>query len=126
MLLPAVPALFVLNYLTFIPVYARDILETGAAGLGLLAGGIGVGALVGALSVATLRPSGGSGRLVLGGLAIVGVSLTTFALSKSLPLSMLALAVQGAFQVAYYSTPTRSSRCSSRRACAAASSACTS
>ena len=103
-LLPAVPALFVLNYLTFIPVYARDILETGAAGLGLLAGGIGVGALVGALSVATLRPSGGSGRLVLGGLAIVGVSLTTFALSKSLPLSMLALAVQGAFQVAYYST----------------------
>ena len=103
-LLPAVPALFVLNYLTFIPVYARDILETGATGLGLLAGSIGVGALVGALSVATFRPSGGSGRLMLGGLAIVGFSLTTFALSKSLPLSMLALALQGAFQVAYYST----------------------
>jgi MFS family permease len=103
-LLPAVPALFVLNYLTFIPVYARDILATGAPGLGLLAGAIGVGALIGALSLATLRPSGGSGRLMLAGLAIVGVSLTTFALSKSLPLSMIALALQGAFQVAYYST----------------------
>lgn len=41
---------------------------------------------------------------MLGGLGIVGVSLTTFSLSKSLPLSMGALALQGAFQVAYYST----------------------
>jgi predicted MFS family arabinose efflux permease len=102
--LPAVPALFVLNYLTFIPVYARDILGTGAVGLGLLTGAIGVGALVGALSLATMRPSGGSGRLMLGGLAIVGVALTTFALSRSLPISMLALALMGAFQVAFYST----------------------
>jgi MFS family permease len=103
-LLPAVPALLVLNYLTFIPLYARDILETGAVGLGLLTGAIGVGALIGALSLATMRPSGGSGRLMLGGLAIVGVALATFALSRSLPVSMLALAFMGAFQVAYYST----------------------
>jgi MFS family permease len=103
-LLPAVPALFVLNYITFIPLYARDILATGAAGLGFLTGAIGVGALVGALSLATMRPSGGSGRLMLGGLGIVGVALATFALSRSLPLSMLALAVMGTCQVAYYST----------------------
>jgi MFS family permease len=103
-LLPAVPALFVLNYLTFIPVYARDILATGPAGLGLLTGAIGVGALVGALSLASMRPSGGSGRLVLGSLGIVGVSLTVFALSRSLPISMLALALVGAFQVNFYST----------------------
>jgi MFS family permease len=103
-LLPAVPALLVLNYLTFIPLYARDILATGAVGLGLLTGSIGIGALIGALSLATMRPSGGSGRLMLGGLAIVGVALSTFALSRSLPVSMLALALIGAFQVAYYST----------------------
>ena len=102
--LPAVPALFVLNYLTFIPVYARDILETGPIGLGLLTGSIGIGALVGALSLATLRPSGGSGRLMLTGLAVVAVGLTAFALSRSLPLSMLSLAVMGGFQVTYYST----------------------
>ncbi|MEO8273825.1 MAG: MFS transporter [Chloroflexota bacterium] len=103
-LLPAVPALFVLNYLTFIPVFARDILATGPAGLGLLTGAIGVGALGGALTLASRRPSGGSGRLVLGALAIVGAALTVFAVSRSLPVSMLALAVMGMFQVAYYST----------------------
>jgi MFS family permease len=102
--LPSIPALFVLNYLTFIPVYARDILDTGPIGLGLLTGSIGVGALVGALSLATLRPSGGSGRLMLAGLGVVGLALTIFALSGSLPLSMLALAVMGGFQVTYYST----------------------
>ncbi len=104
LLLPGVPAMLILNYLTFFPIYARDILATGPAGYGLLTGAIGVGAVVGALSLATLRPSGGSGRLVLGALAIVGVALATFATSRSLALSMAALAVLGTFQVAYYST----------------------
>ena len=103
-LLPAVPALFVLNYLTFIPLYARDILGTGAAGLGLLTGAIGVGALIGALSLASMRPSGGSGRLILGAICVVGASLVVFAVSRSLPLSMLALALIGGFQVNFYST----------------------
>jgi predicted MFS family arabinose efflux permease len=102
--MPGVPALFVLNYLTFIPVYARDILATGPAGLGLLTGAIGVGALAGALSLASMRPSGGSGRLVLGAMGIVGLSLTVFATSRSLPISMLALALIGFFQVNFYST----------------------
>jgi MFS family permease len=103
-LLPAVPALLVLNYLTFIPVYARDILATGPAGLGLLTGAIGVGALAGALTLASRRPSGGSGRLVVGALALVGIGLTVFAVSRSLPVSMIALAAMGMFQVAFYST----------------------
>jgi MFS family permease len=103
-LLPAVPALLVLNYLTFLPIYARDILDTGAIGLGLLTASIGIGALLGALTLASLRPSGGSGRLMLAGLGIVGSALAVFALSRSLPLSMLALALQGACQVAFYST----------------------
>lgn len=103
-LMPGVPALFILNYLTFIPVYARDILATGPVGLGLLTGAIGVGALAGALSLASMRPSGGSGRLVLGAMGIVGLSLAVFAVSRSLPISMLALALIGFFQVNFYST----------------------
>lgn len=103
-LMPAVPALFVLNYLTFIPVYARDILAVGPGGIGFLTGAIGVGALTGALSLAAFRPSGGSGRLVLGSMAIVGVALTVFAVSRSLPISMIGLLLVGAFQVNYYST----------------------
>lgn len=103
-LLAAAPALFVLSYLTFLPVYARDILVIGAPGLGLLTGSIGVGALAGALLMASRRPSGGSGRLLLAGLVSMSLSLTTFALSTSVPVTCLALAILGASQVAYYST----------------------
>lgn len=103
-LLPAVPALLILNYITFIPLYARDILAIGPAGLGLLSGGIGVGASIGAISLATLRPSGGSGRLVLGALGILAAALVVFAISRNVALSMVALAVMGAMQPAYYAT----------------------
>ncbi|MBI2776310.1 MAG: MFS transporter [Chloroflexi bacterium] len=102
--LAAAPALFVLSYLTFLPVFARDILRIGAPGLGLLTGSIGIGALAGALLMATRRPSGGSGRLLLLGLAAMSVSLATFALSTFVPLTIVALAILGASQVAYYST----------------------
>jgi MFS family permease len=103
-LLAAAPALLILSYLTFLPVYARDILAIGAPGLGLLTGSIGVGALTGALLMASQRPSGGSGRLLLAGLAAMSISMTTFALSRIVPLTCVALAILGASQVAYYST----------------------
>jgi MFS family permease len=103
-LLAAVPALFVLNYLVLMPVYARDVLEIGAPGLGILTAGVGVGALAGALAVAVLRPSGGSGALLLLGLTVSSTALIVFAVSRWLPLSLVALAVLGAAQVAYYAT----------------------
>jgi len=103
-LLAAAPGLFVLNYLALLPVYARDILAIGAPGLGLLTGAIGLGALLGAVALAIARPAGGSGRLLLGGLAIASLSLIVFGVSRSLPVSLVSLAIIGAFQVAYYST----------------------
>jgi MFS family permease len=103
-LLAAAPALFILNYLVLMPVYARDVLGVGAPGLGLLTAGVGIGALTGALGVAVLRPSGGSGRLLLAGLTVASSALIAFAVSRWLPLSMVALAVLGAAQVAYYTT----------------------
>lgn len=103
-LLAAVPALFILNYLVLMPVFARDILRIGAPGLGLLNASLGVGALSGALLVAILRPSGGSGRLMLLGLGCASAGLIVFGLSTWLPLSCVALAALGASQVAYYAT----------------------
>lgn len=102
--LSAVPAVFILNYLFLLPVYARDILAVGAAGLGLLTAAIGAGALTGALTVAVLRPSGGSGRLLLVGLTTASVAVIVFATSRSMPLSLIALYALGASQVAYYAT----------------------
>jgi MFS family permease len=103
-LLAGVPAVFVLNYLVLMPVYARDVLGVGAPGLGLLTAAVGIGALAGALSVAVLRPSGGSGTLLLSGLTVASSALVVFAVSRWLPLSLVALAVLGAAQVAYYAT----------------------
>ena len=102
--LAGVPALFVLNYLVLMPVYARDILGIGAAGLGLLTAAVGIGALVGAVGVAIARPSGGNSRLMLAGLAAASGSVMVFAISRSLIVSLAALAVLGACQVAYYAT----------------------
>jgi MFS family permease len=102
--LAAVPALFVLNYMVLLPIYARDVLGVGAGGLGLLTAAVGIGALSGALSVAILRPGGGSVRLALGGLTAASIAVTVFAVSRWLPLSLVALAVLGAAQVAYYAT----------------------
>lgn len=103
-LLAAIPALFILNYLVLMPVFARDVLHIGAPGLGLLNASLGVGALSGALLVAIFRPSGGSGRLMLLGLGSASVGLIVFGLSTWLPLSCFALAALGASQVAYYAT----------------------
>jgi len=103
-LLAGVPAMFLLNYLMLMPVFARDVLQIGAPGLGLLSAGIGVGALAGALGLAVLRPSGGSGRSLLAGLVIASVAEIVFATSRSVPLSVAALAVLGACQVLYYAT----------------------
>jgi MFS family permease len=103
-LLAAIPALFILNYLVLMPVFARDVLRIGAPGLGLLNASLGVGALSGALIVAIMRPGGGSGRLMLLGLGAASVGLIVFGLSTWLPLSCVALAALGASQVAYYST----------------------
>ena len=103
-LLAAIPALFILNYLVLMPVFARDVLDVGAPGLGILNASLGVGALSGALFVAFLRPKGGSGRFMLAGLGSASIGLIVFGLSTWLPLSCLALAALGASQVAYYAT----------------------
>ena len=87
-LLAGVPALFLLNYLVLLPVFARDVLVIGAPGLGLLSGGIGIGALAGALGLAALRPSGGSGRSLLAGLVVASIAEMVFAVSRIVPLSV--------------------------------------
>jgi len=103
-LLAGVPALFLLNYLVLLPVFARDVLRIGAPGLGILSGGVGIGALAAALGLAVLRPSGGSGRSVLIALVVASVAEIVFAVSRVVPLSVVALAVLGACQVVYYAT----------------------
>ena len=79
-----------------LPVYARDILHTGPAGLGLMrtapaAGAAAMGAL---LAYRPLKKRAGSTMLVA--VAIFGVATVVFGISKSFGLSLFALVVTGA------------------------------
>lgn len=59
----AVYSIFGFQYLTMMPVIARDVLHTGASGYGLLLTFVGIGALTGALSLAGLGARIRRGRL---------------------------------------------------------------
>jgi hypothetical protein len=78
-----------------LPVFARSILHTGPVGLGLLRSAPAVGALVGAIWL-TRHPLGGrAGRTLLVVVAVFGASIVVFGLSRSIVLSLVALAVSG-------------------------------
>jgi len=78
-----------------LPLFARSILHVGPTGLGVLRSAPAVGALLGAV-VLTRRPLGGrAGRKLLVVVAAFGASIVVFGISRSFPLSMLALGVSG-------------------------------
>jgi MFS family permease len=79
-----------------LPIYARDILATGPWGLGLLRSAPAVGALAIAVALARHGFERRIGAVLFGSVALFGVAGIVFALSTSLVLSLVALAVYGA------------------------------
>ncbi len=78
-----------------LPIIARDILQTGPWGLGVLRSAPAVGALIVALWLARHPPAQRIGRRLLFAVAVFGIATIVFGLSRSLPLSLLALVVMG-------------------------------
>src|SRR6202012_5725891 len=76
---------------TLLPIYARDILVVGPWGLGLLRAGMGVGALGMALYLGWRPLRRRAGPVMFVTVAIFGVATIVLGLSRSLPLSVLAL-----------------------------------
>jgi len=79
-----------------LPVYARDILEVGPWGLGLLRAAPGVGAILMALYLARYGIKDKAGVLLFGFVAAFGFFTIVFGLSTSVPLSIAALVLMGA------------------------------
>ena len=77
------------------PVFARTILDVGPIGLGALRAAPSVGALAAGLMLARRPLKRRAGRTLLGVIATFGAAMIVFGLSKSLPLSLAALAVSG-------------------------------
>ncbi len=100
----AVFSLFAMNRFTLLPIFADQVLHTGATGFGFLTASQGVGALVGALSLAVLQRRLASGNVqFLIGLAWC-VFLLLFSFSRSYPLSLLLLMLAGFCQISFVAT----------------------
>jgi MFS family permease len=79
-----------------LPIYARDILHTGPWGLGVLRGAPAVGALLMSAVLARHPIARRAGIRMFQAVIIFGLATLVFAASRSLWLSLLALAVMGA------------------------------
>lgn len=78
-----------------LPVFARDVLHVGPEGFGLLRAGPAIGATIVAIYLAAYSIRRHAGAIMLSGVAVFGAMTVVFGLSKSLPLSVAALAVLG-------------------------------
>jgi MFS family permease len=78
-----------------LPVYARDVLDLGPWALGTLRSAPAVGAALTGAALAMRPIESRTGRKMLACVALFGVATIVFGLSRSFPLSLLALAVAG-------------------------------
>ncbi|HEY3927116.1 MAG TPA: MFS transporter [Candidatus Koribacter sp.] len=78
-----------------LPVYAREILNVGPWGLGVLRSAPGVGAVLMALLLAHRPLRRRAGAIMLWCVAMFGVATTVFGLSRNVPLSLFALLMVG-------------------------------
>ena len=79
-----------------LPIYAKDILQVGPTGLGMLRAAPAVGALAMSIYMAHHPPRKRVGRLMFSAVAAFGGATIVFGLSESFPLSLLALTLLGA------------------------------
>ena len=82
-----------------LPIFAKDILEVGPTGLGLLRASAPAGAFAAALVIARRPIRRRAGPVLYTVVAGFGVSMVAFGLSRTMWLSMLALALAGAFDL---------------------------
>jgi len=88
-------SLFIVPFTTLLPVFARDILDVGATGQGLLLTAMGVGALGSAIIIAFFGDRMPRGIFMLGGVALYGISVVAFAASPWFQLSMALMVIVG-------------------------------
>jgi MFS family permease len=95
LLITMLASLFIVPFTTLLPVFARDILNVGATGQGLLLTAMGIGALGSAVIIATFGDRMPRGLCMLGGVALYGVSVVAFAASPWFQISTMLMVIVG-------------------------------
>lgn len=89
-------AVFLAGTSALLPIYAADILHVGERGLSLLAAAPAAGATVTALLFSFRPLKSNVGPKMLGSVIVYGTATIVFGVSRSMPLSLVALAIAGA------------------------------
>jgi MFS family permease len=92
------------SYAVLMPAFARDVLNRGANGYGVLMSASGTGALVGALIVATYGHLFTPRKLALGGVWMFSAAMLALSFTKSFPLALLFLFGAGFGMLLFFST----------------------
>ncbi|MGH9642850.1 MAG: MFS transporter [Terriglobales bacterium] len=87
---------------TYFPVFVKDIFHRGPETYGNLLALMGLGSICGSLGVAWLGNVRRKGAIALAALMCLGIGISGFALSKSLPLSGVMLVLTGASMMAVF------------------------
>ena len=96
-----VVSVLALNYNLVVPLIARDVLNEGAQGFGLLMSSLGVGAIAGALGVAVLRRGRPPFSLLAGSGAALCAGAIVLATARQFTVAMVVLAALGCFQIIF-------------------------
>ena len=80
---------------TLMPIFARDVLNTGSAGLGTLVSTFGIGALIGSMVLAALPNLKHPGLLLFMAVMVWRGSMVVFSLSTTFAMSLVILLVSG-------------------------------
>jgi hypothetical protein len=99
-----IPVLVAMPYVALLPIFARDILDVGAVGFGVMMAAPGIGALAGTLTIATLGNVKRKGLTMLAALTAMGGVLLLFSFSRWYVPSLLLLGIVGACQMIYMTT----------------------
>jgi MFS family permease len=99
--LALVPIFFSLANQALAPVFAKDVLNLGAGGVGILLAAPGVGSIAATVIIASAEEVPHKGLVTLAGVVVLGVATMIYGLSSSLWLSVGSLILHGFAMTAY-------------------------
>ena len=99
-------AFFGMPYISMLPVFAEDVLDVGALGLGLLSSASGAGAVVAGIALARMGDYPNKIRLCKGFFLLFLISLVFFSLSPWMSVSLVLMFIVGAGSISHISVGT--------------------
>ena len=99
LLIVACASIFIIPYMTLLPVFARDVLHVGATGQGALLSAMGIGALFSSVLIASFGDRVPRIQVMLAGVTVYGVLIAAFAVSPWFKFSVLLMGLAGVVHV---------------------------